>query len=71
MDLLHFIFKRGEHKMLLRYKPDDYETKLIILYSIKKKNNPPFHQTANANVRRFFCTKKYTLTKRKHFTNNL
>ena len=27
--------------MLYRYKPDDYETKLIILYSIKKLNKSP------------------------------
>ena len=38
---LQTLFKRGEHKMLLRYKPDDYETKLIILYSIKQLNKSP------------------------------
>ena len=45
--------------MLQRYKPDDYETKLIILYSIKKLNKSPSYSllsqviTAAADINYF------------------
>ena len=54
-----FPLRRGEHKMLHRYKPDDYETKLIILYSIKKLNKSPSYSllsqviTAAADINYF------------------